>query len=280
MLPRVHLAWMTDPHLNFVPRGDVGMLAKYLLQERSFDALVITGDIAEAPTLEDLLTRFQEALGLPVYFVLGNHDFYMGSIEETERVAVGLQHDHLSWLTQGHIVRPLEGVALCGHDGWYDARLGLGHRSHVEMTDFHAILELSRFRDAAARADFCRQLAEKAAASAKSILTQACEGARRVIFATHVPPFEGACWHEGKLSDAHWLPWFSSPTMGEVLLEVARANPEVEVLVLCGHTHGAGTFRPAANLEVLTGAATYGNPQLSAVFDLASQTALSTTAQA
>ena len=40
------------------------------------DALVVTGDIAESPTLRSALTSLATLTERPVYFVLGNHDFY------------------------------------------------------------------------------------------------------------------------------------------------------------------------------------------------------------
>jgi len=32
--------------------------------------------------------------------------------------------------------------------------------------------------------------------------------------------------------------------------------------VCCGHTHSSGTYHPRPNVEVRTGAATYGRPEV------------------
>jgi 3',5'-cyclic AMP phosphodiesterase CpdA len=72
----------------------------------------------------------------------------------------------------------------------------------------------------------------------------------------------------GKISDSDWLPHFSSKIMGDTLLEVAEANPDRHILVLCGHTHGSSYFAPRKNLEVYTGAADYGFPDVCEVFEV------------
>ena len=42
--------------------------------------MLITGDIANARTVTGWLERIDDAWERPIYFVLGNHDFYGGSI--------------------------------------------------------------------------------------------------------------------------------------------------------------------------------------------------------
>lgn len=80
----------------------------------------------------------------------------------------------------------------------------------------------------------------------------------QVVVVTHVPPFGGAAWHEGRPSDDDWVPWFSCKAIGDALLNCAVKNPAVDFLVICGHTHGSGEYSPCSNLKVKTGAAEYG----------------------
>ena len=59
----------------------------------------------------------------------------------------------------------------------------------------------------------------------------------------------------------------------EVLAEYARAHPQKQILVLCGHSHGASVCRPELNLEVRTGGwppgiEGYGNPIVQATLEL------------
>jgi carbonic anhydrase len=55
--------------------------------------------------------------------------------------------------------------------------------------------------------------------------------------------------------------------MGELLLEIAGAHTDVEYLVLCGHTHGAGEAALRENLRVWTGAGPQIEPPLR-IFDI------------
>lgn len=50
-----------------------------------FDAAVITGDISEAVRLpEDLVVLGEACAPRPLYFVLGNHDFFGSSFAEVD----------------------------------------------------------------------------------------------------------------------------------------------------------------------------------------------------
>ena len=73
----MRLAWLTDIHLNFV--GTAARRALMEKVERVCDAVVISGDIAESHDVEGYLTEMEEIVQKPIYFVLGNHDFYRGS---------------------------------------------------------------------------------------------------------------------------------------------------------------------------------------------------------
>ena len=81
----MRIGWVTDPHLNFVKLQD---RAKFYHQivEQKLDALLLGGDIGEADSVSFFLTEMDAALSLPIYFVLGNHDFYRGSIRRVRSV--------------------------------------------------------------------------------------------------------------------------------------------------------------------------------------------------
>ena len=80
------LAWMTDLHLNFVAPRQVERLCRSVI-EAGADAVLLTGDIGEAQDLEGQLESLDAGLGLPLYFVLGNHDFYRGPGSRASRPA-------------------------------------------------------------------------------------------------------------------------------------------------------------------------------------------------
>ena len=75
---------------------------------------------------------------MPIYFVLGNHDYYHGSIAETRARVIELcgTHPRLRYLTALDEVEALtRHVGLVGHDGWADGRAGDYARSLVMMQD-------------------------------------------------------------------------------------------------------------------------------------------------
>jgi len=255
------LGWLSDIHLNFLDEPDyAGFIAG--LAARRVDGWVVTGDTAEAPALLGWLERLRANMALPLHVVLGNHDFYRGSIAGVSAALRAAQERiGVVWLTHSEPVRLAEGLALVGDDGWGDGRLGDAAGSQVELNDFHLIEEL-RGLDRAARLERVAELGAAAAARLAPKLDAAASACRRVCVATHVPPFAGAAWHEGRPGAADWLPWFACGATGEVLLDGARRHPRTEFLVLCGHTHGGGVHLAAPNLTVHTAAAEYGRPRL------------------
>lgn len=73
----VQLGWMTDIHLNFLAMPQIDAWLEIIGGDNP-DILVITGDIGEAHTVADYLIRMVKRLDIPIYFVLGNHDYYNG----------------------------------------------------------------------------------------------------------------------------------------------------------------------------------------------------------
>jgi predicted MPP superfamily phosphohydrolase len=74
----LRLGWLTDIHLNFVSSPKRAEFYAQVRQE-NLDALLLGGDIGEAHSVTKLLAEVADGLQIPIYFVLGNHDFYRGS---------------------------------------------------------------------------------------------------------------------------------------------------------------------------------------------------------
>ncbi len=87
--PVRRLAWATDVHLNFLAANGLDAFCESLSRQEA-DAVVITGDIAEAPSLESLLSIVAAELKTPIFFVLGNHDYYRSSIPRVREVVTAL----------------------------------------------------------------------------------------------------------------------------------------------------------------------------------------------
>lgn len=264
----MRLAWVTDIHLNFLSDDRVKAFAETIARERP-DALAITGDIAEAPTLGAYLLTLERFLRVPIYFVLGNHDFYRGDIRSVRAQMVELSRAHPSvqWMPARGLVALGATHGMVGHDGWGDARIGNAGGSEIELSDWVYIRELTGLHREK-RIKRLRELGDQAAEQLRPQLFDALERFSSVIVLTHVPPFRESCWHEGQISGDDWLPWFTCKSVGDLLLEATGKYPEARITVLCGHTHGEGTAKIRANLEVFTGAAAYGRPVVAGVFEL------------
>ena len=264
----LRLGWLTDIHLNFVSLlKRVGFYAQ--LRQEKLDGLLLGGDIGEADTVTGLLAEIADRLRIPIYFVLGNHDFYRGSIE-TVREAVAREaaaSRWLRWLTASAAIPLTASTALVGHDSWADGRLGNFFRSEVMLNDYVLIGEFlgSNKQERYARLN---ALGDEAAGFLDARVREALALHRNVIVLTHVPPFRESCWHEGRISNDDFLPHFACRAVGDRLAAIMAGHPDHTMTVLCGHTHSPGFARILDNLVVHTGGASYGEPSLQRVLEL------------
>src|SRR5208282_2883183 len=74
--------------------------------------------------------------------------------------------------------------------------------------------------------------ARKYSQALKPSLIKALKQYQTTIIATHVPPYERAAWHEGSPSSPDYQPFFSSPTLGNMIKAAATEHPGKSVLVL------------------------------------------------
>jgi predicted MPP superfamily phosphohydrolase len=261
----MRLAWLTDIHLNFVKLEDRRRFYS-TIRDAQPDAILLGGDIAEAPTLVEHLHDLDRALDKPIYFVLGNHDFYRSSLADVHARIRDIRAPNLIWLTDSGIQLIGGETALVGDDGWADGRIGNYLHSRIFLNDYLLIHEFANL-STPARLRLLNQLGDASAGRLGPKLREACAQRKRIILLTHVPPFREACWHEGQTSDEEWLPHFTCKAMGDVILEVMDQHPECELLVLCGHTHGGGIAQMRPNVVVKTGGAEYGRPAIQEILE-------------
>lgn len=259
--------WTNDIHLNFLDREH---LERFLdeLRDTGADCVLIGGDIAEAPSLVDRLLEIKNAVACPVYFVLGNHDYYNGSIKEVRKSVSALcgESTALIWLGESGVIRLSDQTCLIGHGGWGDGRFGRFWGSQVEMRDFTCIREIS-LPVKEDRLEEIHWLGDEAAKYLKSLLPSALDQYAHVVVLAHVPPFKAAAWHRGHLCDEDDLPFMTCKAVGTVLIEAMQQHPDRRMTVLCGHTHGKGFCQLLPNLEAHTGGAKYGRPKIQRVFE-------------
>lgn len=267
----MQLAWLTDIHLNFIDNNARHCFYQSIINTRC-DGVLITGDIAEATDVQALLIEMADFTEKPIYFVLGNHDYYHGQIDEVRNHmrALTQSHRHLFWLPVSGVQKLNQNTFLIGQDGWADGRLGDYQNSRVMMNDARMIVDLfqEKIMGKIQLLKKMQQLADADAMCLEKTLVQAiAEKPQKIIVLTHVPPFKEVCFHKGKNSSDDWLPFFASKVMGEILLKIASENPEVDFLVLCGHTHSGAEFRPLKNIIVKVGDAEYYQPKIQEILE-------------
>lgn len=266
----VRIAWMTDIHLNFLGTAQIEDWLSTIKKD-DYDAMLITGDIGEADSLQDYLIRIADYLGIPIYFVLGNHDYYGSSIQNVRANVRRLNaaHGQLHWLSEQGVVKFSDTVGLIGHGAWGDGGYGDFLGSELMLNDYHLIQDLCNL-EPNQRLVKLRALGQASALYIQRNLSIALERFEHVYVALHVPPFQEACWYAGKtpLDDDDYLPHFTCKAVGDVLLDIAEQYPTKQITVLCGHTHGSGEAMMRANLHVITEGAEYGQPMIARVFSV------------
>lgn len=263
------IAWLTDLHLSAVEeenrQGFIDSVSRV-----AADALMIGGDIGEAQNVATFLRNLEQIFAVPIYFVLGNHDFYGGSIrsvrKELSLLSTTCSGLHYLTSTQQPISLSID-TGLIGHDGWADGRAGDYEGSHVMLNDYQLIEELAPHSPQERLIELHR-LGDEAALHIGTQLELALQQFCHVFLLTHVPPFRDACWYQGHVGNDEWAPHFVCQAMGKRILEVAQQFPEKRITVLCGHTHSPGTCDPAENVHVITGGAKYGDPDVTQLFEL------------
>ncbi len=115
--------WPGLPTSIWTLRGRRNLLFFGAIENGGADALLLTGDIAGAASIERYLNLVHERTGRPIWLVLGN--YYGGSIAEVrERMAILSRRGRSVWLGAVDVVSLSSHTALVGHDGWGDARVG------------------------------------------------------------------------------------------------------------------------------------------------------------
>ena len=269
------MAWITDIHLNFI---DIATREQFYQEivDSTCNGVLISGDIAEAPSIKGILQELSAFIEKPIYFVLGNHDYYRGQVDEVrkEMMALTESNEYLFWLPAFKFLQLDMNTLLVGQDGWAYGRLGDYHNSRVALNDSRMIADLfqEKLLGRSQLLAKMQQLADYDASQLQEQLIQAAiQRPQRIIVLTHIPPFKEACLHEGKISNDDFLPFFSSKATGDVLAQIAQDNPGIEFLGLCGHTHSRAYWRPYVNLTMRAGAAEYGKPEIQDLIDVCSE---------
>lgn len=262
------IVWLTDLHIDAVHKDKLRQFFQLVVEEKP-DYLLIGGDISNGVNSLWHLRKVGQLISCPFYFVLGNHDFYYGSIEEmrkkTHKACESMDQGY--YLTDLGVIHLTEEVGLVGHDGWVDGRAGDFMGSHIVLNDYLCIQELKGLTNIELL-KVLQKYAEKAADYLKRVLTAACKQYKKIIVLTHIPPFEDVCYYKDGSSNPHYSAHFVSKITGDALLDVAKSHLDIKITVLCGHTHTEAFSKITSNLDCYVGGADLGQPKLQGVLTL------------
>lgn len=256
------ILWSTDLHFDAAEKKQYKLYCELVLAHEP-DIIFIGGDVSNGVSTFAYLQHLSKVINKPIYFVLGNHDFYYGSIIEIRSLAKHLSGElkTLHYLTESGALELTQDTCLIGHDGWSDARAGDYQNSEIVLNDYLLINDLNRL-NSEERQNKLMALGDEAANYLKSQLELAFKKYDRAIILTHVPPFIESCLYKGKPADDNWLPHFVSLATGKALEEVMKMNPEKKLLVLCGHSHSGQNIEILPNLQCVTGHSELGLPNI------------------
>ncbi len=262
---KVKLIWTTDLHFDTAEVDRHIDFCNTVIRENP-DAVLIGGDISNGVNSLLFLKSISNTVKKPFYFVLGNHDYYYGSIYTIRKMTKKLsEHEtNICYLTEKGVIQLTPSTALIGHDGWADARAGHFLQSDVLLNDYFLIDELKNMHPTE-RERVLNKLGSEAADYLEKTLTTAFKSYQKVIVLTHVPPYRQACFYNGKECNDNWAPHFVCQAVGDALERVIKAHPEHQVLVLCGHSHEWADLEVFPRLRVIVAGSELGNPKIQGI---------------
>lgn len=242
-----NIAWCTDLHFDST---SVSRIDSFIREVESTNAasVLITGDISNAKRITVDLEYLETKLQRPIYFVLGNHDFYGSYIESTRNEVTALcrRSTYLKYLTSVSLII-IGSTAIIGHDGWYDARAGSYKETTFLMNDWvqigdfatkNVVDHLRMVANYRRVAEIAMPLADASCvhltASIKDAVRAKCTN---IIIATHVPPFISSHIHRGVVGDVNAHPWYVNHALGMTLRAAKATYRNVNFWVFAGHTH-------------------------------------------
>lgn len=261
------LAWCSDIHLGFLQEPRLRVEFFKSIRSSGADGVIISGDVSIASRIGGDLDDMATFLGVPVWFCLGNHDWWGDSLAALHRrleTAIA-GNPLLRWLPKAGVVALNRDVALVGVDNWADCPVEPGGRKPRDWYQISDFFEL----DTPARLDLSRYLAVEAAHALEKLLLRAA-GHSRVIVACHIPPYFSDAPYLVSPGDVHLPEHFCSRATGDAIINVSRQFQSVCFTVLCGHIHVRCRRRVSDNIEVRIAAADYGRPQIEQIIETGS----------
>lgn len=250
--------WYTDTHLDKKTPWAKANFFRHLKKEDP-TGIFLTGDISSGAMLTLDLTLLAKSVNCPIYFVLGNHDYWFSSFEETHDKVRKLcqKYTNLVWLTESDVIHLTPDVALIGAEGWYDVRIG--DPKYLKPTfDWMLIKDFRKLSSWEKRVELFRQKSEESCHilvdKIEKCIEQKC---KNIYLLTHVPPWKEATRDEGTFMEKIWLPYNVNLALGKAIEESMEDLKKRQLTVLCGHTHTQRNILVSRNVNCLVGDGNY-----------------------
>lgn len=264
-----HIAWLSDIHLDFLDKVRRRAFYRSLI-DAEVDGVVISGDICNGHYLERFLTEMAKIIKVPIWFTLGNHDYYGSNVKAIRKKlkALCVKQPLLKWLHQEDVVALSEEIGLIGVDSWADGRAGRYWESTVELSDHRLIGDLKGL-DATERLKVMQGFAGEAEDILRRSLACALTQFKTVFVISHVPMYYEACLGpDRRVSGSMWMPHYVWHQGGVAIGEVIQNHAQGRVIVLSGHTHSDIRLRIDDRISIWVAPAEYDNPSIAEVIDL------------
>lgn len=255
--------WLTDTHFNFLDQATlVGFFLG--LEAKKVNGLFLTGDISTGPDVVKHLMWLDKVVKTPIYFVLGNHDYYRSTFAQTEQAMTGLMqsNDNLHYLTACEPISLSQDVALIGHDGWYDAGWRDPMTTAIFVWDWYFIKDFRSLFGTEERMALVKGRAKEAAEFIADKLKKALKNHSTVYMLTHFPPWPEESDKFYGLLEKFWMPYNSSKMMADCVSDIMDKHPDKKLVILAGHTHIKRNIQISHNIELRVGDAEFGKPQV------------------
>jgi Icc protein len=248
--------WYTDLHLNRLFPWTLYSFIKNIVTENP-TGVFLTGDISNGTFTCFHLKLMATFIKCPIYFILGNHDYYLSDIE-TQHAKIRKMcknYPNLIWLTDSDVIKLDDDIALIGVEGWYDAKVG-NPKYLKYAADWFMIKDFRKLLSMKERVESFRHLANNGSELLTTKLTKALsQNYKSIYILTHFPPWKEATRYRGSYLEKYFMPYNINLGLGKMIEKIMSQHREKNVTVCCGHTHQPEFIRVSNNINCQVGAA-------------------------
>ena len=197
------------------------------LDARGTGLVLMGGDIAEATDVVHYLELLDRHLQRPCTssWATTTSISVRSAACGTKCVRCVRAADNLVYLTDAGVIELTESVALVGHDGWADARIGNYERSMIMMNDYKLIQELAGVNKEQ-RWPLLQALGDEAAAVIRRVLPAALDTVRVGVPAHARAAAARSVLVQRRHFQRRMGPHFTCKAVGDAILEIMPDYPQ------------------------------------------------------